>query len=232
MSRPNIGRLRLNCDDTRAENRFRLSAKRPSPFKSAGGVQFSQLAGELCASAYRVCTARVSLCSAVMWRWLVTHSILLFPLHFSSRASPCAITFQLVSTTTDAHTSAARSRLNWRPPADLNGLVRFAERRSLVSARVSTHFKRSLTWRLVKLGPIYLTQNYKSEVLLEFLNRTICDFEISGMTCWKAGSYLPAGFWWGWAGGWWWGRPGRQSPRGRNMKDLNTEIRFKYRNKI
>jgi hypothetical protein len=29
-------------------------------------------------------------------------------------------------------------------PADLNGLVRFAERRSLVSARVPSHFKRSL----------------------------------------------------------------------------------------
>ena len=48
-------------------------------------------------------------------------------------------------TTTDAHTSAASSRLNWRPPADLNGLVRFAERRNLVSARVPSHFKRSLT---------------------------------------------------------------------------------------
>jgi len=30
-------------------------------------------------------------------------------------------------------------------PADLNGLVRFAERRSLVSARVPSHFKRSRT---------------------------------------------------------------------------------------
>jgi hypothetical protein len=30
-------------------------------------------------------------------------------------------------------------------PADLNRLVRFAERRNLVSARVSSHFKRSLT---------------------------------------------------------------------------------------
>jgi len=29
-------RLRLKCDDTRAETRFRLSAKRTSPFKSAG----------------------------------------------------------------------------------------------------------------------------------------------------------------------------------------------------
>ena len=43
-------------------------------------------------------------------------------------------------TTADAHTSAASSRLNWRPPADLNGLVRFAERRNLVSARVPSHF--------------------------------------------------------------------------------------------
>ena len=44
-------------------------------------------------------------------------------------------------TTADAHTSAASSRLNWRPPADLNGLVRFAERRNLVSACVSSRFK-------------------------------------------------------------------------------------------
>ena len=47
-------------------------------------------------------------------------------------------------TTADAHTSAASSRLNWSPPADLNGLVRFAERRNLVSARVPSHFKRCL----------------------------------------------------------------------------------------
>ena len=31
-----IVRLRLKCDGTRAETRFRLSAKRTSPFKSAG----------------------------------------------------------------------------------------------------------------------------------------------------------------------------------------------------
>jgi len=52
-------------------------------------------------------------------------------------------------TTADAHTSAAGSRLNWRPPADLNGLVRFAERRNLISARVPSHFKLSIpsaTW--------------------------------------------------------------------------------------
>jgi len=31
-------------------------------------------------------------------------------------------------TTADAHTSATSSRLNWRPPADLNGLVRFVRK--------------------------------------------------------------------------------------------------------
>ena len=36
MIRSNAGRLRLKCDGTRAENKFRLSAKRTSPFKSAG----------------------------------------------------------------------------------------------------------------------------------------------------------------------------------------------------
>jgi len=46
-------------------------------------------------------------------------------------------------TTADTLTSAASSRLNWRP-ADLNGLVRFAERRNLVSVRVPSNFKRSL----------------------------------------------------------------------------------------
>jgi hypothetical protein len=64
--------LHLKCDGTRAETRFRLSAKGTSPFKSAGGV---------------------------VWRVLSTHSIRQFPLHFPSRASPCAITFQLDSTT-------------------------------------------------------------------------------------------------------------------------------------
>jgi len=31
-------RLRFKCDGTRAETRFRLSAKRTSPFRSAGAV--------------------------------------------------------------------------------------------------------------------------------------------------------------------------------------------------
>jgi hypothetical protein len=46
-------------------------------------------------------------------------------------------------TTADAHASAADSRRT-DAPADLNGLVRFAERGNLVSAPVPSHFKRSL----------------------------------------------------------------------------------------
>jgi hypothetical protein len=57
------------------------------------GRQFNRLLDcELCTSACRVCTARASLCSAVIWRLLVTHSIPLFPLYLFSRTSPCAIT--------------------------------------------------------------------------------------------------------------------------------------------
>ena len=45
-----VSRGQLKCDGTRAETRSRLSAKRTSPFKSAGGRQFSRLlAAEVCA---------------------------------------------------------------------------------------------------------------------------------------------------------------------------------------
>ena len=86
--------VEANC--TRAETRFRLSAKLTSPFKSAGGRQFSRLlAAEVCASAVAMLDTP---CSEVLWRVLATHSIRQFPLHFPSRASLCAITFQLDST--------------------------------------------------------------------------------------------------------------------------------------
>jgi len=90
------GRLRLKCDGTHAETRFRLSAKRTSPFKSAEGRQFSRLlASEVCASA--VVTLDTP-CSEVVWRVLAIHYIRPFPLHFPSRSSPCAIIFRLDST--------------------------------------------------------------------------------------------------------------------------------------
>jgi hypothetical protein len=49
--------------------------------------------------------------SEIVWRVLATHSIRQFPLHFPSRASPCAITFQLDST--DGRTSSNK-KFYWR----------------------------------------------------------------------------------------------------------------------
>ena len=93
------GRLRLKCEGTRAETRFRLSAKRTSPFKSArASVQLWLLAAVVCASAVVMVVMLDTPCSEVVWRVLATHSIRQFPLHFPSRASWCAITFQLGST--------------------------------------------------------------------------------------------------------------------------------------
>jgi hypothetical protein len=57
------------------------------------GRQFSRLlAAEVCASAAVI---QDTPCSEVVWRVLATHSIRQLPLHFDSRESPCAITFQL-----------------------------------------------------------------------------------------------------------------------------------------
>jgi len=43
-------------------------------------------------------------------------------------------------TTTDAAHLGCQQSTELTPPADLNGLLRFAERRNLVSARVPSHF--------------------------------------------------------------------------------------------
>jgi hypothetical protein len=52
--------------------------------------------------AAEVCVSEVVMldtsCSVAVWRVLATHSIHQFPLEFPSRTSPCAITFQLDST--------------------------------------------------------------------------------------------------------------------------------------
>jgi len=86
------GRLRLKCDDTRAETRFRLSGKRTSPFTLAGAPVQSTTDSR----GVRISGSKVS-SSEVVWRVLATRFIRQFHLHFSSCASPCAITFQLDS---------------------------------------------------------------------------------------------------------------------------------------
>jgi hypothetical protein len=61
------------------------------------GRQFSRLlAAELCASAVVMLDTP---CPEVVWKVLATHSIRQLSLHFPSCTSPCAITFQLDSTT-------------------------------------------------------------------------------------------------------------------------------------
>jgi len=88
-------RLRFKCDGTRTETRFRLSAKRTSPFKSAGASVQSTTGSR---------GVRISGSNAgyTMFRGSVkvvaTHSIRQFPLHFPSHSSLCDITFQLDST--------------------------------------------------------------------------------------------------------------------------------------
>ena len=75
-----------------------------------GGLQFSRLlAAEVCASAVVMLDTP---CSEVVWRVLATHCIRQFPLHFPSRESPCAITFQLESTATDL-TRLLQLFVNW-----------------------------------------------------------------------------------------------------------------------
>jgi len=57
------------------------------------GRQFSRLlAAEVCASAVVMLDTP---CSEVVWRVLATLSTRQFPLHFPTRALPCAIIFQL-----------------------------------------------------------------------------------------------------------------------------------------
>ena len=64
-----VSRARLKRDGTRAETRFGLSGKRTSPFKSAGGGQFSRLlAAEVCASAVVMVVMLDTPCSEVEWK--------------------------------------------------------------------------------------------------------------------------------------------------------------------
>jgi len=78
-------------------------------------------------------------------------------------------------TTADAHTSAASSRLNWAPPpdpADLNGLVPLAEGQNLFSARVPSHFKRSLP--TLNFGSVYFSMKSTEPEFLLGIRQVSC----------------------------------------------------------
>ena len=68
-------------------------------------------------------------------------------------------------TTADPHTSAASSRLNWRP-SRFKWTLRFAERRNLVSAPVPSHFKRSLPIKLLPLLPVLSPASLRFTLIL------------------------------------------------------------------
>ena len=91
-----VGRQRLKRDGTRAETRLGLSGKWTSPFKSAGASVQSNTGSRGVRIGGRNAGYTVFRGSL---RVLATHSIRHFPLHFPSRASPCAIRFQLDSNT-------------------------------------------------------------------------------------------------------------------------------------
>jgi hypothetical protein len=101
LERKKSFRLRLKCDGTRAETRFRLSARRTSPFKSAGASVQSTTDSR---------GVRISGSNAgyTMFRGSVKGTG--YPFHspvspsLPLRASPCAITFQLDSTSTGNRT--------------------------------------------------------------------------------------------------------------------------------
>ena len=92
--------MRLKRDGIRAETRFRLSAKRMSPFKSAGASVQSTTGSR---------GVRISGSNAGYTKFRGSVKGFGYPLHslvspsLPSRASPCAITFQLDSTNHTLH---------------------------------------------------------------------------------------------------------------------------------
>ena len=119
-------RLRLKCDGTEQKTDF-VFRRNGRVRLNRQGRQFSRLlAAEVWASAVVMLDAPRS---AVVWRVLATHSIRQFPLHFPSRASPCAIRFQLDSTTTSKSTELSLRIFGWilssLPPAS-NGYLAFS----------------------------------------------------------------------------------------------------------
>ena len=90
---PPTSRGQLKYDGTRAETRFRLSAKRTSSFKSGGGRQFSRLlAAEVCASAV-VMLDKPMLRGSVKSTGYPLHSLVSLSLTL-----PCVIVYHHIST--------------------------------------------------------------------------------------------------------------------------------------
>ena len=90
-----LARLRLKCDGTRAETRFRLSAKRTSPFKSAGASVQSTTGSR----GVRISVSNGSNAGYIMFRGSVKGTG--YPLHspvYHSLTLPCVTVFHHIST--------------------------------------------------------------------------------------------------------------------------------------
>jgi hypothetical protein len=83
----------VDCDDTRAESRFRLSAKGTSPLKSPVASVQSTTDWQPCVRIGGSNAGYTMFRGSVKGTGYPLHS----PVHFPSRASLCAITFQLDS---------------------------------------------------------------------------------------------------------------------------------------
>jgi hypothetical protein len=72
-------------------------------------------------------------------------------------------------------------------PSGLNGLIRFAERRNLVSARVPSHFKRSLriTWVLWFVEGSYRWAKSQLSIILTCYMEVCYGGMARNITCWK-----------------------------------------------
>ena len=69
-------------------------------------------------------------------------------------------------------------------PAYLNGLVRFAERRNLVSARVPSHFNWPLTL-VATCRSLYIPINYTTKMTVVILNTQHQILQFSAWHCWS-----------------------------------------------
>jgi len=121
-----VVRLRLKCDGTRAETRFRLSAKRTSPFKSAGGRSVQSITGS---RGVRINSSNGSNAGYTMFRGSVKGTG--YPLH-----SPVSPSLPLQCVTVCHHISA--------------GLYLVLLRESLAvflahMLTIQTHFRQSLS---------------------------------------------------------------------------------------
>jgi hypothetical protein len=110
----------LKCDGTRAETRFRLSAELTSPFKSAE----ASVQSTACSRSVRISGSNAGY---TMFRGSVKSTghplYLLVPLHFPSRTSQCAVTFQVESA------SCLVASLIPRPDRDCQGFASALETR-------------------------------------------------------------------------------------------------------